>query len=111
LTTVTAAASTTSFLYPQNSADVTITIHNPNPYGVDVTSISGNGTITSVGNAACDAGGNGVSFADQPGTWHVNANSDADFTLPNAASMSNDSDNACQDTTFDIPVSLSGASA
>lgn len=95
-------------LYPGGSADVEITIDNPNPYPVRVTSIAGAGAITS-GITACD-GATGVTFADQTGTWDVPANASAPFTLTDAASMSNVSDNACQGATFTIPVTLAGAS-
>ena len=111
LSTAPVAASTTSQLYPMNSADVKITITNPNPYGVDVQSINNaaTGSILS-GDSVCDAS-NGVTFANQSGTWHVNANSSATFTLANAATMSNASVDACQGETFTIPVALAGISA
>ena len=108
LTTVDVSANTTAQLYPGGNGDVILRISNPNPYGVDVTSISGNGAIVS-GIPACDAS-NGVSYTNQSGTWHVNAASTTDVTLPNAAHMSNASVDVCQGATFTIPVSLSGQS-
>ena len=111
LTTVDASGSTTAQLYPGGTGDVKLTIHNPNPYAVRVTSVTGAGSITSDKGAACDAS-TGVSFANQTGlTLDVAAASNGTFTLTGAASMSNSSDNSCQGAVFTIPVSLLGASS
>ena len=109
LSTTDVAATTTAQLYPGGTADVKIKIHNPNPYPVRVTSIDGNGAITSDKGAACDAS-TGVTYTNQSGTFDVSANSDASFTLVGAVAMSNTSDNTCQGAVFTVPVSLSGAS-
>jgi len=109
LSTVDVSASTTAQLYPGGTGDVLIKIHNPNPYPVRVTAIDGNGAITADGgHASCVT--TGVTYTDQSGTFDVAANSDQQFTLTGAVSMSNASDNGCQGATFTIPVSLSGAS-
>jgi P pilus assembly chaperone PapD len=109
LTTLSVAASTTSLLYPNGSADVKVKINNPNPYKVLVTHIDGaSGSITS-GGATCDAS-SGVTFTDQAGSWTVPASGTLTVTLTNAASMSNASVDACQAETFTIPVDLTGAS-
>jgi hypothetical protein len=109
LTTLSVAASTTSLLYPNGSADVKVKINNPNPYKVLVSQINGgSGSITS-GDATCDAS-SGVSFTDQSGSWTVPASGTLTVTLTNAASMSNASVDACQGKTFTIPVDLTGAS-
>ena len=109
LTTSDVAATTTAQLYPGGTADVKIKISNPNPYPVRITSITGNGAITSDKGAACDAS-TGVTYTNQSGTFDVAANSDASFTLLGAVAMSNASDNTCQGAVFTVPVSLSGAS-
>ena len=110
LTTSDASASVVKLLYPSGSADVAVTINNPNPYAVTVSSVTGNGTITS-GNATCDAS-NGVTFTDQTGlSIVVPANGNKTTVFANAASMSNASVDACQGQTFTIPVSISGASS
>jgi len=109
LTTLDASASTTAQLYPGGSGDVKVRINNPNAYPVRVTSVTGNGTITS-DNATCTAS-TGVSFTDQSSlTLDVAASSASTFTLTGAAAMSNASDNACQGAVFTIPVALTGAS-
>jgi hypothetical protein len=96
-------------LYPGGSSDVVLTIHNPNPYPVKVTSITG-GTITaSVG--TCTTNGTGVTFDNQVGkAYVVAAGGDLPVTLAGAAHMSNASDDTCQGAVFTIPLTLSGAS-
>jgi hypothetical protein len=110
LTTVDVSASTTATLYPSGTGDVKLRIDNPNPYPVRVTSVTGNGAITSDAGAACDAS-TGVTYTDQTGlTLDVAAGTAATFTLSGSVAMSNASANSCQGAVFTIPVSLSGAS-
>ena len=104
----TSVATASAELYPGGTGDVKVTINNPNDYAVNVTSISGNGTITD-DKAACTV--TGVTFANQTGTWNVAANGSSTVTLADAASMSNASDDGCQGAVFTIPVTLAGASA
>lgn len=110
LTTTDVSATTVADLYPGTNGNVKISITNPNPYPVRVTSITGNGTITAAGGiGTCTT--TGVTFTNQTGlTIDVPANGSQAATLNNAASMSNASENGCQGATFTIPVSLSGAS-
>ena len=110
LTTVDVSATTTASLYPGVSGNVLIKINNPNPFGVRVTAVTGNGTITpDSGHSGCTT--TGVTFTDQTGlTLDVAASTATQFTLSGAASMSNASLNACQGATFTIPVSLTGTS-
>jgi hypothetical protein len=111
LTTVDVSASTAATLYPGATGNVEIRISNPNPYPVQVTSVTGNGPITAdAGHASCTV--TGVTFANQTGqTINVPAGGATTTTLTGAASMDNTSSNGCQGATFTIPVSLSGASA
>jgi hypothetical protein len=110
LTTIDVSASTTASLYPGVDGNVLIKIHNPNPYPVRVTDVTGNGTITPDGShSSCTT--TGVTFTDQTGqTIDIAASSDLQTTLTGAAHMSNASSNGCQGATFTIPVSLTGAS-
>lgn len=123
LTTVDVSASTSATLYPGVSGNVLLKVHNPNSYGVQVTSVTGNGTITAdAGHSTCGSDGShptGVSFSNQTGLAINVPNSSTDsgdgagnkqVTLTNAVSMSNSSDNSCQGATFTIPVSISGNS-
>ena len=110
LTTVDASASTSAQLYPGGSGDVKLTVSNPNPYPIRVTTVSGNGTVTSDKGAACNAS-TGVTFTDQTGlTLDVAAGGTTTVTITSGVSMSNASDNSCQGAVFSIPVSLSGQS-
>ena len=109
LSTVDISATTTGQLYPSGTGDVLVRIKNDNDYGIDVTSINGNGAITSDKGAACN-GATGVTYTNQAGTWHVAGHASQTVTLTGAASMSNASDNACQGAIFTIPVLLSGTS-
>jgi hypothetical protein len=116
LTTVDVSASTTATLYPGADGDVLIRIMNPNPYPVEVTSVTGNGPIAAdAGHSTCgsDAGHpTGVTFTDQTGqSINVGASASTQTTLTDAAHMSSASDDSCQGATFTIPVSLSGHSS
>jgi hypothetical protein len=110
LTTVDVSATTDATLYPGATGDVEIEIANPNDYPVQVTSITGNGTITPDGaHSGCSP--TGVTYTDQTGlTINVPASDSTATTLTGAVQMSNASANACQGATFTIPVQLSGAS-
>jgi hypothetical protein len=111
LSTVDVSATTPATLYPGATGNVKLSISNPNPYVVTVSSVAGSGTITSDKGAACNAS-TGVTYADQTGlSLSVPAGGSATFTLNGAVSMSNASDDSCQGAVFTIPVSLSGASS
>jgi hypothetical protein len=111
LTTVDVSATTSASLYPGITGNVSIRIDNPNPYAVQVTAVTGNGTITSDKGAACDAS-TGVTFTNQTGlSLSVPAGTAVTFPLNSAVAMSNASDNSCQGAVFTIPVSLTGSSA
>jgi hypothetical protein len=105
---VVSPATPDDLLYPGGSADVGLEITNPNPYPVLVTSIVGDGPITS-GVPACDDPGNGVGFADQSGSWDVDAGQTVQIHLPGAASMALTSPEECQGESFSIPVTATGA--
>ena len=124
LTTVDVSASTTATLYPGADGDLLLKIHNPNPYPVQVTDVTGNGTITAdASHSTCGSDGShptGVTYTNQTGqTINVpNASTNSgdgagnkQVTLSGAVHMSNSSDNSCQGATFTVPVSLSGNSS
>lgn len=105
----TSQSSPSSVLYPEGTAGLALTIDNPNPYPVTVTSVTNNGTITS-GVGGCDPD-HGVSFADQSGLdLQVPASGSASFELADAVAMAESSPSECQGATFTIPVALTGAS-
>jgi hypothetical protein len=105
-----ATAFTSADLYPGANGSVVLRVTNSNPFPVRITTVSGNGAITSNAGAACTAA-TGVTFTDQTGLTHdVAANSTATVTLAGSVSMSNSSDNSCQGAVFSIPVTVSGTS-
>jgi hypothetical protein len=105
---VVAPGTTTADLYPGSDGDVELTIENPNPFDVEVSSIVGDGPVTS-GAPGCST--TGVSFTDETGmTLAIAAGATATVSLDDAASMSNASDNGCQGATFSVPVTVSASS-
>jgi hypothetical protein len=106
----TSAATTTAQLYPGiTGADLYLTVNNPNPFPVAISSVNANG-------AAAPDGGHptcvttGVSFTDSAVSQTVPANGSSSFTVA-GVSMSNASDTGCQGATFTIPVTFTAASA
>ena len=106
-----ATASTTADLYPGATGSVKLMVTNNNNFPVRVTAVSKQaGAITSDKGAACNAS-TGVTFTNQTGlTLDVAANGTQTFTLANAVSMTNASDNTCQGAVFSIPVDVTGIS-
>jgi len=87
-------------------------VTNPNPFAVRITTVAKQtgGVITSDKGAACNAS-TGVTFTDQTGlALDLAAGATTTFSLANAVSMSNASDNTCQGAIFTIPVDVTGAS-
>jgi hypothetical protein len=117
LTTNDSSASTSSQLYPGGQGHVKLEISNPNPFPVTVTRVEQNGPVDSDKTNCTNVGGNptketGVSFSTQnPASGNVvPANGTLTMTFNNAASMSNQSVDACQGAVFNIPVTLTAAS-
>lgn len=94
-------------LYPGGSADVVLRLTNPNPYAVQVYSVTGNGPVTAdTAHLGCTTTGvifTGTAAPLAPATY-VAANSSALITLPGAATMDTTSLAACQGATFSVPV-------
>jgi len=94
-------------LIPGGSADVVLRLTNPNPYAVQVYSVTPNGPATAdAAHAGCTT--TGVSFrgiaAPLSTATYVAANSSTLITLPGAAAMDTTSLAACQGATFSLPV-------
>jgi hypothetical protein len=104
---VSGGAFTSGLLYPGGSGDVKLTVSNPNPYPVRVTSVAGNGAVTASGGTGSCAT-TGVSFTGTTLSTNngVAAGGSATFTLPGAATMSTGSDDGCQGALFTIPVTV-----
>jgi len=108
----------TSVLYPSASADVVITVSNPNPFPVSLDSLTlpasaataySNSGLTSL-NAACNAAGTGVTWAYTSKALSgvivakkTATNGLLTLTLTNGATMSNSSDTTCASSFFKMP--------
>ena len=107
-----ASATTSADLYPGATGSAQLKVTNPNSFPVKITSVTKQaaGTITSDKGASCNSS-TGVTFNDQTGLSLVVAGgATSTFTLSNAVSMSNASDNTCQGALFTIPVDVTGVS-
>ena len=112
LTLADASASTVADLYPGASGNVKVTVTNPNPFGVSITTVAltSGGTITSDKGSACNAS-TGVTFTTQSGlSLALAAGATSTFTLTGAVAMTNASDNTCQGAIFSIPVDVTAVS-
>jgi hypothetical protein len=104
------SASTVADLYPGGTGNVLVSVTNPNPFAVTITSIVGAGTITSNAGAPCTAS-TGVTFTDQTGlSLALAAGATTTFTLSGKAAMSNASVTSCQGAIFTIPVTVTATS-
>lgn len=98
-----------SALIPGGTADVILRVTNPNPYPVQVYSVSPNGPTTADASHP-DCTTTGVTFAGtgsplSPAT-SVPANSTTLLTLPGTAAMDPTSQSSCQGATFHLPVTM-----
>ena len=106
----TSVATTTAALYPGiTGANLYLTVNNPNPFPVAITSVNANGAaVPDAGHPTCST--TGVSFTTTAVTQTVPASGSLSFTAA-GVSMSNASDTGCQGATFTIPVTFTAASA
>ena len=110
ITLADASAFTSADLYPGATGNLMLRATNPNSFPVRITTVSGNGTVTSDKGAACDAS-TGVAVVNQSGlTLDLTPGATATLTVPNAVSMSNASDTSCQGAVFTVPVTLTAVS-
>ena len=122
----TSVATPVAGLYPGGSADLSITVNNPNPYPVSVTAIEPDPERgISVFGRGCESDNvtfsiTGGSFGATPGVLSVPVSVAAKvgstpgtspITLTRAVRMVADADNDCQGATFTVPVVVTGASA
>lgn len=101
-------------LYPGVSADLELTITNPNSFDVRIIQIKpGPGaTVVDAAHAAAGCQQSGLSMANP--TYSVSLrvprNSTRKIAVPNGLKMTNASDSACQGATFTVPVTAVGKS-
>ncbi|GIJ51274.1 hypothetical protein Val02_81600 [Virgisporangium aliadipatigenens] len=109
----------TTLLYPGATADLAFTVSNPNPFPVNVTSVTaGEAPVITVDSGHSGCAATNVEFvtgAALAGTVLVPAkttsNGTASGSVTGALRMIPDAANACQGATFTVNFSLSGASA
>ncbi|WP_426997034.1 hypothetical protein [Pseudarthrobacter sp. N5] len=98
-----------STLVPEGTAETILRVTNPNPYTVQVYSVSPNGPATADStHTGCTTTGvtfTGTAAPTTPAVY-VAANSTALITLPGTAAMDSTSQSACQGATFHLPVTL-----
>src|SRR5438552_11557068 len=101
------AGTPSSSLYPTASADVAATISNPNPYKVNVSSISLGAISVDAGHSGCNTASVTVTSPQDNGGagWVVPAksggvNGSLNADLASAISMSNAANDSCQGATF-----------
>jgi hypothetical protein len=110
--TASASAVSTDLLYPgKTDGDVGISITNPNPYPIRITSIARSGAITATPLSGRTCTTTGVTFTDQTGlALDLAGGETKSFTLEGVVAMDNTSENGCQDASFTVPVTLTGVS-
>jgi hypothetical protein len=99
----------TKELSPGHSADLRLTLTNPNGYQVTVTGVTEDGTITVVGGGSgCTASSAGVSVSASvaSGLDISLAHGVQTVTVPTGASMASTSNTTCQNASFHIPVDV-----
>ena len=104
VTLLAASGTPTSLLSPGGSADLLVTLNNPNSYAVTIVGAAQNGTVTAVGGSGCTT--SGVSVPTQSGLTISVASGTHTVTISNGALMSSSSDSGCQGASFQIPVTL-----
>ena len=105
----TSVATTTAALYPGiTGSNLYLTVNNPNPFAVTITSVNANGAATAdAGHPTCVT--TGVSFTTTATSQVIPASGSASFTVAGVA-MSNASDTGCQGATFTVPVTFTAGS-
>ncbi len=108
VTVIAATGTANSKLFPGTSADLTLTLNNPNSYPVTIVSIAQNpsGSITVNGGVgSCTT--TGVTVSTQSGlAISVASGNNVVVHIPDGASMSTSSSSGCQGASFEIPVTI-----
>jgi hypothetical protein len=111
--TVSSAVPSSSLL-PGTTADLSLTVHNPNSTAVTVTGVSQAGPVSVTGGSGCTndpgwpgaPGSSGVTVTATPLSIAVAAGATVTVHVPAGASMSSTSATGCQGASFQIPVAV-----
>lgn len=102
-----ANASVASTLLPGGTADLVVTVYNPNSVAVTVTSVAQNGALTVSGGTGCTSANAGVSVTTTTGlSQPAAAGVTTTFHLASAAAMATTSASGCQGAVFQVPVTV-----
>lgn len=96
-------------LYPGGTADAVLSVSNPNPYDVQLYSVTGAGSATAdAGHPQCVTTGVAFQNPAAPLTPSVTiaANATATVSLPGRVTMDLSSDSGCQGALFHLPLTL-----
>ncbi len=106
VTVLQATGTVTNKLYPGTTGDLLLTLDNPNPYAVTITSVGSSGAVTGSGGVGtCTV--TGVSVVTQSGlNVTVASGSSVSVVIPGAAEMGSTSDSGCQGATFQAPITI-----
>ena len=113
VTATVAAATAANDLFPGHAGTVSFTLHNPNPYTANFSSISG-ATVTSANPTDCPASNVTVvtlPFAISPTISVAPGATTGTKTLAGLISMSGSAPNLCQGVSFSVTLTLSGQSS
>ena len=109
-----APATPSSRIYPGGTADVAVTITNPNAFAVHIGSLTldtaqgTNGFGVDNGHSGCGVGVLGLTAQTNSGDgWTVPANGGLSLQLPGALTMTTAAANACQGATFTVYLAAS----
>lgn len=108
------ATATAADLFPGAEHSATFLISNPNPFAIEVTDITFEGSVSVDGGAAgCTAVSSKVSFVDVSGAaLHVPAGAiDEEVPVPDLVTMDLDSHNDCQGAAFSQTATLIAVAA
>lgn len=107
VTLVAATGTPSSLLRPGHSADLTLTLDNPNSFAVTITAIAQDGTPTVVGGSTCTAANAAVTVPSQTGLSVVVApGTGVVVHIPGGGFMGATSADGCQGATFHFPVTI-----
>ena len=109
LTMVAATGTPDSLLFPGHSADLTMTLDNPNDFALQIISIAPDPArpVTATGGEG-ECTNTGVAVVAQTGLDVLVASGNGVVVhLPQAVSMGTNSESGCQGATFDVPVLIS----
>ena len=94
-------------LFPGQSANLRLTLTNPNPHPVTVAGITQDGPVAVVGGTGCTSTNSGVSVPTKSSLTTVTLSPGThSFTLATGASMATTSPTGCQGASFQVPVTV-----